>query len=1125
MIDTPHNRSNDLRLAGAFALAVLAVSVIVGWLLKSPAMVEVLPDSDSTPMAVAIGMLLMALRHWMPHRTLRLRRIGRGVCGAVAVIGAVAIAQCALNRNLGLDFPSLHSWLLDDSPTPGRVPLLAAIGLLLAGSIGMADRLRVSAMRARLLLVGIFLLFSVGVVACALNWLDLAIVYDWPGYVNTSLPASVGLVMMAMLAALQRHRYDTVQTSITSQDSRDSERHILLVGAGLVALAALTAGLAGIASQQRALGTTLASGLQTSLTSRVVLFKSILDSTSVLAAHVARAPSVVDAIREFNAPPAKGEFEDTSAAARARLFETLQRMVDNGNSSAAIFLPDGSLLSSAGRAVDASRITAAVDTSVPSELIWQGALHLRTRVAVMDGNEVLAALVLEKNMDSLANEFFTVTGFGTTGVMSLCIAEGDGRLCFPGSGHEAPYRTSTVGTDLTRSAMGRALNGAHGVAPLRDYRGHGVIAAYSPFAPGLGAVLKQDTSEIYVPVRQALQMAIPMLLVFVLIGVGSLRWQLRPLLRKLGDALRFASEQELRIRTLTQHITDGMLTMDTEGVIRNCNDAACHLFGYAPADMVGKPLSDLVPLHFRLAFPQVLPLLIHGEQSKVIGSGAVELTGVNAQGDEFPIEVTMSSINLQDGRVLVGIVRCITARKEVEAHLNHQARHDSLTGLANRREFEARIESVLADWSPSEAAMSTDGEFEHALLFMDLDQFKIVNDTCGHLAGDELLRRLTAALKGVLRTSDLLARLGGDEFALLLERCGRQPALRIAETVRAAVSDFQFVWNDRSFRVGVSIGVVCFGKTETTRIDLVRAADAACYLAKERGRNRVEIHDVDSLELARRAGEMNWVSRLQHALSEDMFVLYRQLMVPVQPDAQQPARYELLVRLREKDGTLVPPMAFIPAAERYGLMPAIDRWVVRKALASMQVRHGSSELPTHYSINLSGASINDASMPAFLVDALASSGIDPHRVCFEVTETAAIASLEVASKTMQTLRDLGCQFALDDFGAGMSSFAYLRQLPVDYLKIDGRFVKGIVDDAVDLAMVEAVHNIGHRLGLKTVAEFVEDDRVMEKLREIGVDLAQGYFIGRPEPMPGGDVAPLALASAVDVKSGIVETVN
>jgi len=498
----------------------------------------------------------------------------------------------------------------------------------------------------------------------------------------------------------------------------------------------------------------------------------------------------------------------------------------------------------------------------------------------------------------------------------------------------------------------------------------------------------------------------------------------------------------------------------------------------------------------RLLFP-LLPIIIICALAAGIGGAstacAVLTMVLNAMA---PASASISDTLLRSffvlSATLAGYLLAIMLRERERTakEMEFRARHDALTGLLNRDEFEHRVNVALA------------GGSRHALLYLDLDKFRVVNDLCGHAAGDQLLRDVSVLLNSTLPEGKVIARLGGDEFAVLLADSVAQPAITVADKLRQAIHDFQFVHGDRSFWLAISIGVV-FPEPGIDTFEMALAdADRACYQAKEEGRNRVRLYEPSDRDMIVRRAEMDWVSRLRSAIEENRLQLYAQPIVSVADPGNSDGHVELLLRLIDERGGLVSPMAFIPAAERYGLMPSIDRWVVEAAFSRFArlvaaKRMTGSEM---WAINLSGATLGDEGFPEFLKHQFAQHQLRFGAICFEVTETAAIGNLSRARKFMLEMKALGCCFALDDFGAGASSFSYLQNLPVDYLKIDASFVTDIMDNPVKDAMVRAINQIGHVMGIKTIAEGVESPDLLGSLRAIGVDYAQGYAFGRPQPI-------------------------
>ena len=570
--------------------------------------------------------------------------------------------------------------------------------------------------------------------------------------------------------------------------------------------------------------------------------------------------------------------------------------------------------------------------------------------------------------------------------------------------------------------------------------------------------------------------------------------------RRQAEALLF--EEKERAQVTLASIADAVVTVDTAGRIEFMNPVAERLTGWPLAEAHQRPVAEVFAVVDEATGAPIADPVARAlsEASAIEAEGNVVLLCRGAE--SIAIDYSVAPIRDRTARTVgaVLVVQDMSRERQYAARLSNLASHDPLTGLLNRREFEQRVRATVEHREAEEG--------QHAVLYLDLDQFKVVNDTSGHAAGDELLRQVGALLRPRLREGDVLARLGGDEFGVLLPHCPPSPALRIAEALRKAIVDFRFAWKNRSFTIGVSIGLVNLAEGPHTLASVLSAADAACYLAKDKGRNRVQVYRPEDDEVALRRGEMEWVNRLHRALAEDRLCLYAQPMHAMHSTGTEVLHQELLVRLIDESDELIQPITFIPAAERYHLMPSIDRWVIRTAfrlLADRRAAGDASALAGTYAINLSGASIGDDQFLDYVRESFARFRI-PHRaICFEITETTAVTSLSKAAEFIGAMREPGCRFALDDFGVGVSSFTYLKQLPVDYIKIDGSFVRNMLHDPVDAAMVEAIHRIGRVMGKQTIAESVETAATLEALRSVGVDFAQGNAIAPPTLFapPGG----------------------
>jgi diguanylate cyclase (GGDEF)-like protein/PAS domain S-box-containing protein len=562
---------------------------------------------------------------------------------------------------------------------------------------------------------------------------------------------------------------------------------------------------------------------------------------------------------------------------------------------------------------------------------------------------------------------------------------------------------------------------------------------------------------------------------------------------------RLAREKELAEVTL-HSITDGVITTDEAGRIEYMNPVAEQYLGWPAREARGRQLGEVCRLVDERTGEPLDPLAVATAKGPN-GEEPVAVRLVDRSGRECPVRYARAPIAGADGRArgMVVVFHDVSEIRAMAHQLMWQAGHDALTGLVNRREFERRLAELVA-------SARAQGR-EHALMYMDLDNFKAVNDTCGHSAGDELLRQLTAVMQARMRGSDTLARLGGDEFGALLESCPLEQALRIAHAMRETIREFRFVWEDKTFNVGVSIGLVPITRESASAERALAIADACCYEAKNRGRDRVQVYQPGDRDYAGRHEELQLLAQINRAFERGEFCLYRQRIVPLDAAAGRAPHYEILVRMRDRDGQLVPATGFMPAAERYNLLTSIERWVVSTLVEHLHRRWsdaGRAQAPGaergFYSVNISGVSINDRSFPDFLRNLLTRYQLPPGVLCFEITETTAISNLSKAAELMHELKGMGCCFALDDFGTGMSSFAYLKYLPVDYLKIAGVFIRDMASDAMDHAIVEAINRISHILGMRTIAESVEDAQTLERIAALGVDYAQGYFIAEPEAL-------------------------
>ena len=533
-----------------------------------------------------------------------------------------------------------------------------------------------------------------------------------------------------------------------------------------------------------------------------------------------------------------------------------------------------------------------------------------------------------------------------------------------------------------------------------------------------------------------------------------------------------------------------MVITSQDGRWLSFNDSLCQLTGYSRDEMHVKTWLDFThPEDIAVDF-DLQKQLADGE----IESYSIEKRYVRKNGSLVNVKVSVASAHNADheAKSFVYLIEDNSESYRLTDQLAYLTKHDSLTGLVNRNEFERRLQETIE--------LNRLQKFEHALCYIDLDQFKIINDICGHLAGDELLKQLAALLKSRVRNNDTLARLGGDEFGLLMENCDVTHADKVANQIRTTIEDFRFTWQQKKFTVSASVGLVPVRHESGNVQEILSTADAACYAAKDAGRNRVHVYSEHDLIVTKRRDEMLWANRIDHALEHNLFRLYFQKITALQEAADNSEHFEILLRMLSTDGSIITPDCFLPAAERFGYSCRIDRWVMENTLRWFESNTKMLDKLGLCSINLSGQSLGNGEFTNYLLDAMDHGPLPANKICFEITETSAVADIENAVSFIDCMHEKGCRFALDDFGSGVSSFAYLKSLPVDFLKIDGAFIRDVASDSIDLAMVKSINEVGQTMGMKTIAEFVASDEIFKIMQQLGIDYAQGFHIARPEPL-------------------------
>ncbi len=1079
--------SPDVALVTAALIAGIGIYVLTGWAIGSEPMVRVLPNSVAMSVNAAILFVAVAICLSPTPQGAGPTHIRTAAACFLVALPAAILFEHWTDIDLGIDWAALHGTVRDDNPRPGRTAPNACVALLMTAVFFLLvdhRSTRTSRTLQTIVAVAVYGTLGIAVAGLAGYVLGLDALYRL-GSSNRMAASTAISLLLAGIGMNTRLNRAPWRQDVASAGS--AMRRIVKGSATVLTFVAIITGLTGFAMLKAGFDHARLESLQATTHDTASVVSNILEQ------HFHRARSVAESTT-LRTGLADASHDPSGHADRQSLRVIGESLVASAFSHVAFFDAKGDEIASFGKPTNAdpSAVAVAIDRGTTRGMLaWHDGFVLRTDEAVTDRGRIVGRLVAWQRLPAMTAVVEGLRLENDSTDVLICTREAGDAVCFP-SRFYPKLQIPLIVDGEPNLAISHALLGQRGVMMVDDMRGKNVLAGYEPLVDDrLGIVVKTDSANLYAPMRDRLNLLAGWMVLIIGSGTLILRAYLKPLSRLLIERHLALEESEERLRVTLQSIGDAVITTDIDGDVSYLNPVAETMTGWRRDEAYGRPLGDvfhLVDVETGEPAPSPLEKVL---QTRTAGALAKGTALVQRGGARFQIEDSAAPIVNSSGVVLgaVLVFHDVSHAHAMAAEMSHQAMHDPLTGLINRREFERRLQSSLQT-----AVRGND----HSLLYLDLDQFKIINDRCGHGAGDELLRQLTALLHDKLRRGDTLSRLGGDEFGVLLQGCGVAPAWWIAEGLRQTVSDFRFAWDDKTFGLGVSIGLVTFGDDGLTLSDVLRMADSACYVAKDKGRNRIQVYTSDDEELALRSGQMGWIGRIHKALEEERFELFSQRIVALHDESEQDSHYELLLRLRDENGDLVAPMAFIPAAERYGLMPTLDRWVISTAFAHFRTLHGAGA-EGMCAINISANSICDETFASFLQDAFTTHRVPPRNICLEITETAAVTNLKQAMLFIRSLKAMGCRFALDDFGSGMSSFAHLKHLPVDFLKIDGAFVKDMADDPIDRAMVRSIHEIGHVMGLKTIAEFVENDAILAELKVIGVDFAQGYGIEKPRP--------------------------
>ncbi len=883
------------------------------------------------------------------------------------------------------------------------------------------------------------------------------------------------------------------------QQQKINQQRIGLVASTILIVVVLLVGVMVFYIMSRHAERLLSDSLQSSLQNHVELTQFEIRRGTDIADSIATRPLLLDQMQRLNRVP-------NEPSAIFALQRASQAFLSPRVSAIAFYDQRGRVVVSAGRVVTQPDLEIPLKLSSPAQLIWQGGFLLRSQASMRVEGVAVGRVVIETPLPAVTEMVMKAGRWGKTRELAVCGSTGLKMQCFPMALNPKVYTLPKRSSKGVRLPMAYALEGQTGFIIAEDYRHQTVVAAFSPMGKlGLGMVLKMDSAELYAPVWDQLRYLLPLLAGMMALALLLLRWLLTPLVtglvrseRKAREAFVQLQNSENRVQAVLDNVDEGIVTISASGKIELFNPGAERMFGYLSREVLGKNVSILMPEPYHSEHDGYLARYLKTGDAHIIGVGR-ELSALRSNGEMFPMELRVSEFHLDGQQQFIGIMRDITARKATEAKIIHLAHFDALTNLPNRRLVQDRIHQAIV------AAQRTGGEF--AVLFIDLDKFKDINDTHGHDVGDRLLEMVALRLTDSLRAQDTVGRQGGDEFIVLLASLSTaEDSARVAQKILDALF-VPFELNGQNLRSGASIGIAVYPHDGADVATLLKNSDTAMYSAKAAGRSNYQFFAAEMNEAS--AERLLLEGSLRHAIEHNELLLHFQPLVDIA--SGNIVATEALVRWDHPQLGQVGPTRFIPVAEESGLIVPLGEWVLRRAcLQLMQWREQGVELPRMV-VNLSPRQFRQKHLLRNFYRVLSETGVDPHWLGLEITENVIMDNPEISIAVLQELKALGFELSLDDFGTGYSSLSYLKRLPIDKLKIDQSFVRGITADVDDEAMVTAIIVMAHQLEIVVVAEGVETEGQLNFLRAHGCDEYQGFYYDRP--MPPNDLLVKLTASA------------